>query len=74
MPSPREIALKVNRKDLFADPADDAARFNETEGIPKNGPGCGGLRRERDDRANPENEPSAQAPCRNLHSERPPTK
>ena len=70
MPTPREVALRVNRKDLFADAADDAARFNDEEGIPRVGPGCGGQRRDPDYRADVEITPDADPPCRNLRSEK----
>ena len=66
---PRKIAETHNRPELFADAADDAEKFNATEGIP-NGPGLGGLRAEKDVRSVVANPPDPPAPCRNLRRDK----
>ena len=48
--------------------ADDEKRYNSTEGIPFVGPGCGGLRREKDYRAPATESPAAPVPAKNLKS------
>jgi len=67
MPSPREIALRVNAPALFASAADDEQRFNLEEGIPRS---AGGGQRQDHDSQTIENPPIPPAPCRNLRSEK----
>ena len=66
MPSPREVALRKNAPALFGDPDEDQALFNEIEGIPRLGAGCGGHRRDPDYRSQATPAPDAPAPCKNL--------
>jgi len=60
MPSPREIAKKVNEASLFAD---GEQGFDATSGCPTS---VAGVRPHRDELANPTNPSTPPAPARNL--------
>ena len=60
MPTPREIALKVNDRSMFADPE---AGFDAEAGCPT---ADAAKRPARDYRANATNPPETPAPCKNL--------
>ena len=60
MPSPREIALKVNNKSLFAD---GEAGFDGTAGCPT---AVAGTRPQREELANPVNPSTPPAPATGL--------
>jgi len=60
MPSPREIARKVNESSLFAD---GEQGFDATAGCPTD---VAGVRPQRDEGANPVNPAEPPPPCKNM--------
>ena len=60
MPTPREIALKVNDRSMFADPE---AGYDATAGVPT---AVAGHAAERSYAVNPVNPPEPPAPAKNL--------
>ena len=60
MPTPREIAKRVNDASMFADPE---SGYDPEAGVPT---AVAAKRPERDYRVNPVNPPEPAAPCKNL--------